>query len=32
VKAVPDTVWRHNDNFTILCTKGVLNMLNGEGC
>jgi hypothetical protein len=28
VKAMPDTVWRHNDNFTILCTKGVLNMLN----
>jgi hypothetical protein len=32
VKAVPNTVWRLNDNFTILGIEGVLNMLNGEGC
>jgi hypothetical protein len=32
VKAVPDTVWRLNDNFTVLGIEGVLNMLNGEGC
>jgi hypothetical protein len=32
VKVVPDTIWRLNDNFTILGTKGVLSMLNGEGC
>jgi hypothetical protein len=32
VKAVPDTVWRLNDNFTILGIEGVLNMLNGKGC
>jgi hypothetical protein len=32
VKAVPNTVWRHNDNFTVLGTEGILNMLNGEGC
>jgi hypothetical protein len=32
VKVVPDTVWRLNDNFTILGIEGVLNMLNGEGC
>jgi hypothetical protein len=32
VKALPDTVWRLNDNFTILGIRGVLNMLNDEGC
>jgi hypothetical protein len=32
VKAVPDTIWRLNDNFTILGIEGVLNILNGEGC
>jgi hypothetical protein len=32
VKAVPDTVWRLNDNFTILGIECVLSMLNGEGC
>jgi hypothetical protein len=32
VKAVPDIVWRLNDNFAILGIEGVLNMLNGEGC
>jgi hypothetical protein len=32
VKVVPDTVWRLNDNFTILGIEGALNMLNGEGC
>jgi hypothetical protein len=32
VKAVPDTVWRLNDNFHILGIEGVLNMLNDEGC
>jgi hypothetical protein len=32
VKVVPDTIWRLNDNFAILGTKGVLSMLNGEGC
>jgi hypothetical protein len=26
VKAVPDTVWRLNDNFTILGIEGVLSM------
>jgi hypothetical protein len=32
VKAVLDTVWRLNDNFTILGIEGVLSMLNDEGC
>jgi hypothetical protein len=32
VKAVPNTVWRLNDNFTVLDIGGVLSMLNGEGC
>jgi uncharacterized protein YhaN len=32
VKAMPDTVWRLNDNFAILGIEGVLNMLHGEGC
>jgi hypothetical protein len=32
VKAVPETVWWLNDNFTILGIEGVLNMLNREGC
>jgi hypothetical protein len=32
VKAVSDTVWRLNDNFTVLDIGGVLSMLNGEGC
>jgi hypothetical protein len=32
VKAVPDTVRRLNDNFTILGIGGVLSMLNDEGC
>jgi hypothetical protein len=32
VKAVPDIVWRLNDNFAVLGIKGVLTMLNGEGC
>jgi hypothetical protein len=32
VKVVSDTVWRLNDNFAILGIKGVLNMLNDEGC
>jgi hypothetical protein len=32
VKAVPDTVWRLNDNFAILGIEGVLSMLNNEGC
>jgi hypothetical protein len=32
VKAMPDTIWRLNDNFTILGIEGVLNILNGEGC
>jgi uncharacterized protein YhaN len=32
VKAVPDTVWRLNDNFAVLGIEGVLNMLHGEGC
>jgi hypothetical protein len=32
VKAVPDTVWRLNDNFAVLGIEGVLSMLNGEGC
>jgi hypothetical protein len=32
VKAVPDTVWRLNDNFVVLGIEGVLNMLHGEGC
>jgi hypothetical protein len=32
VKVVPDTVWRLNNNFTILGIEGVLNILNGEGC
>jgi hypothetical protein len=32
VKTVPDTVWRLNDNFVILGIKGILSMLNGEGC
>jgi hypothetical protein len=31
VMAVPDTVWRLNDNFAIMGIEGVLNMLNGEG-
>jgi uncharacterized coiled-coil protein SlyX len=32
VKAVLDTVWRLNDNSTILGMEGVLSMLKGEGC
>jgi hypothetical protein len=32
VKAVPNTVWRLNDSFAVLGIKGVLNMLNDEGC
>jgi hypothetical protein len=32
MKVVPDTVWWLNDNFVVLGTKGVLNMLNDEGC
>jgi hypothetical protein len=32
VRAVLDTVWWLNDNFTILGIEGVLSMLNGEGC
>jgi hypothetical protein len=32
VKAVSDTVWRLNENFTILGIEGVLNILNVEGC
>jgi hypothetical protein len=31
VKAVPDIVWRLNDNFTVLGIEGVLSMLHGEG-
>jgi hypothetical protein len=31
-KAMLDTVWWLNNNFTILGIEGVLNMLNGEGC
>jgi hypothetical protein len=31
VKVVLDTVWRLNDNFTILGIEGVLSMLNGKG-
>jgi hypothetical protein len=30
VKAVPDTAWQLNDNFTILGIEGVLSILNGE--
>jgi hypothetical protein len=30
VKAVPDTVWQQNDNFTFLCIEGVISMLNDE--
>jgi hypothetical protein len=32
VKAVPDTVWRLNNNLTVLGINGVFKMLNGEGC
>jgi hypothetical protein len=32
VKMVLDTVWQLNDNFVVLAIKGVLNMLNNEGC
>jgi hypothetical protein len=32
VRAVPDTVWWLNDNFTILGIEGVLNVLHSEGC
>jgi hypothetical protein len=32
VKVVPDTLWRLNDNFAVLGIKGILNMLNSEGC
>jgi hypothetical protein len=32
VKAVPDIVWQMNEAFTVLGIKGVLNMLNSEGC
>jgi hypothetical protein len=32
VKAVPDNLWRLNDNFAVLGIKGVLSMLNGDGC
>jgi hypothetical protein len=32
LKAMPDTVWRINDNFTILGIEGVLIKLYGKGC
>jgi hypothetical protein len=32
VNAVSDTIWRLNDNFTVLGINDALNMLNGEGC
>jgi pantothenate kinase-related protein Tda10 len=32
VKAVPDTLWRLNDNFAVLVFEGVLSMLNDEWC
>jgi hypothetical protein len=32
VKDVSDTVWRLNDNFSILGIDGIHNMLNGERC
>jgi hypothetical protein len=32
VKAVPDTVWWLNDNFTVLGIEGVLSMLWSKGC
>jgi hypothetical protein len=32
VKAVPDIVWRLNDNFAVLGIKDVLSMLSGEWC
>jgi hypothetical protein len=32
VKAVSDTLWQLNDNFSVLGIEGVLNVLNGEGC
>jgi hypothetical protein len=31
VKAVLDTVWQLNDNFTVLGIEGILSMLNHEG-
>jgi hypothetical protein len=27
-----DTIWQLNDNFIVLATEGVLNMLYNEGC
>jgi hypothetical protein len=27
-----DTIWQINDNFVVLATEGVLNMLYNEGC
>jgi hypothetical protein len=32
VKAIPGTVWRLSDNFTVLGIEGVLCMLNDKGC
>jgi hypothetical protein len=32
IKVVSDTVWRLNNNFTILAIESVLNMLHSEGC
>jgi hypothetical protein len=32
MKVVPDTIWRLNDNFTVLGNEAVLSMLSGEGC
>jgi hypothetical protein len=32
VKAVPDTLWRLNDNFAVLGIDCVLSMLNDEWC
>jgi hypothetical protein len=32
VKTMLNTIWQLNDNFVVLGIKGVLNMLNGEGC
>jgi hypothetical protein len=32
VITVLDTVWRMNDNFTVLGIESVIRMLNGEGC
>jgi hypothetical protein len=32
VKTVSDIVWQVNNNFDVLAVKGVLSMLNNEGC